>query len=267
MSAFKIYDKESHFKRAQELLKSDLEKDHVYACLELRFCIEDIVYQTLLHGMKGIPKNIIEKWQPIKALEMLTEIDQFAEGVLIVSVHLSSSLTPPVNDWIHLGERKMPTVKWLKKNYHGLGNYLHSREPSKASIPRKTAKEKANLIAKDLEDLISGNLLMFTKNNDIRISPCLFSPDCKGEFFFNAATIKSRDEIICHKCRSTFIAENRENKITFSCKVYDIECHSCKKMLEIEDDKIKSLKGFACKYCQSKHFVRVDYSVFLSEDS
>lgn len=265
MSAFKIYDKESHFKRAQELLKSDSEADHVYACLELRLCIEAIVYQALLHGMKSIPNNIIEKWQPIKALEMLTEIDQFAEGELTVSVNLSNNLTPPVNGWIHLGERKMPTVKWLKKNYHSLGNYLHSREPSKASTPRKIAKEKANSIAKDLEGLISGNLLSFTKNSDIRISSCL-SPDCEGEFFFNAGTIKNGDEIICHKCRSTFIAK-REDKITFSNKVYDIECLSCKKMLEIEDDKIKSLKGFTCKYCQSKHLVRVDYSVALSKDS
>jgi DNA-directed RNA polymerase subunit RPC12/RpoP len=267
MSAFQIYDKESHLKRAQDFLKSDSEADHVYACLELRFCIEAIVYQTLLHGIKNIPKNIIEKWQPDKALKMLVEIDQFAEGKLTVSVSLSKGPTPPVNGWMHLGERKMPTVKWLSDNYHGLGNYLHSREPSKVSIPRKkTAKEKVNSIAKDLEGLISGNLLIFTKNNDIRISSCLLLPGCKGEFFFNAATIKSGDEIICQKCRSTFIAK-RENKITFSCKVYDIECHSCKKMQEIEDDKIKSLKGFTCKYCQSKHIVRVDYSLALSKNS
>lgn len=267
MDIFKVYDKESHFKRAQKQLKSDSEADHVYACLELRLCIEAIVYQTLLHGMKSIPKNIIEKWQPPQALEMLTKIDQFAEGKLTVSVNLSNSLAPPVNDWILLGERKMPTVKWLKKNYQALGNYLHLRQPSKVSTPRKTtAKEKANSIAKDLEDLISGNLLMCTKNSDIRISSCLFSPGCEGEFFFNAATIKSGDEIICHECRSTFIAK-KENEITFSSKIYDIECSSCKKMLEVEDSKIKSLEGFTCKYCQSKHLVRVDYSVALSKDS
>ena len=76
MSVFHTYNKDKHLQRTLNLINHN-SVEHVYACLELRFCIEAIVYQKLLHGVECLPNTIVNKWQPTKALKMLVEIYVF----------------------------------------------------------------------------------------------------------------------------------------------------------------------------------------------
>tara|TARA_R110001606_G_scaffold3844_7_gene18611 strand:- start:12999 stop:13808 length:810 start_codon:yes stop_codon:yes gene_type:complete len=265
MNIFKVYDKVSHFERAKELLCSESEINHIYACLELRFCIEAIVYQKLLHGIDSIPNTIIEEWRPNKALKMLKEIDEFADGNLSLSINSSISITPPIDGWLKLGDQKLPkTVQWLAKSYNTLGNLLHLKQPSKI-----TQKNKKNIIdtitpiMDELEQLIQGNLVISLKNNNIKINSC---PVCKEEFFFDTKKINNEDLIRCknHQCHAIFIAhKDKSQKITFKYNTFDIKCLSCNQLMIIEEKKIRDLEVITCNHCCSDHSIKADYSIGL----
>ena len=65
------YDKWSCLERARRLLIVAGDESLRYACLELRFCIEAIVYAKLDAYSSYVPAVVFEKWQPNHAMKML----------------------------------------------------------------------------------------------------------------------------------------------------------------------------------------------------
>lgn len=68
------YYPEVHFENARELSVSKEDSHLRYCCLELRYCIEAIVYRKL-SAFHDIPNAITETWQPHKAIRMLARIE------------------------------------------------------------------------------------------------------------------------------------------------------------------------------------------------
>ena len=257
MSVFSIYKKEEHFLRAKALLDSDAISDHIYACLELRFCIEAIVYQKLLHGIDSIPNSIIKTWQPNKAMKMLLDFDEFTSTDCKIEINLLNNGSHSVDDWLKLGEQKIPNIKWLNKSYNKLGNFLHLIEPSKIETGnQREIKNKVSLIVKQLEVYVSGNLLVL--NNNIEINSC---PICKDDFAFSPQKIKHGELIKCHnyKCGAFFTANVDSLRITFTYKTYDVPCPNCKALLEIPIEKVRKLEKFSCSKCHSEYIPKGTY--------
>ncbi|WP_289169883.1 hypothetical protein [uncultured Pseudoalteromonas sp.] len=266
MSIFEIYDKSKHLKRANKLLISDSSIDHYYACLELRFCIEAIVYQKLLHGINKFPKPIVETWQPHKAMKMLEEIDNFATSSCVVHFNLAQTKEPPKEGWNKLGEQKIPKVKWLAKSYNKLGNFLHLAEPSKSvKQESRNVREKVGQIAKDLEPYMSGNLVLTI--NHIELGCC---PVCDNDFIFSPVKVKNGEYRRCsnYQCGAIFVASRKENEsqVTFRYKTFDIECQNCCQEVVIPENKVRSLEGFKCNTCESQYVIKANYEFALLPD-
>lgn len=263
MSVFKIYDKELHLNRAMALLKSNSETDHIYACLELRFCIEAIVYQKLLHGIDGLPNSIIETWQPNKALKMLTEFDSLTGSNCVVEINLSNAKEPPKDGWLFLGEQKLPPVRWLNKNYNKLGSFLHLVEPKKAAVADSTDVISEVLkIAEQLKKYINTNFLISFKGVDIRKCPV-----CEQDIAFSLLKVKDGEVRKCsnHRCRALFTVkvDKTNNKVTFNCNTYDIKCQCCNGSIIIPESTIRNLDVFDCGSCGSKYLPRGNYEFAL----
>lgn len=263
MSVFSIYKKESHLQRAVQLLDSENTSDHVYACLELRFCIEAIVYQKLLHDIENIPSSIVETWQPQKAIEMLSKIDQLTAGDCKIEFNLAKTDNPPKDGWLMLGEQKIPPAKWLAKNYNKLGSFLHLVEPKKAKNKEvREIKETISPVAEQLKEYVKGNLIL--TNNNIEINQC---PVCHQDFAFAINNIKHSDTLKCSnfKCGALFLAniDAFSKKITFTFKTYDIACQKCEQKIVIPEEKIRNLDKFSCSNCHSQYIPRGEYSFAL----
>ncbi|OBU14447.1 hypothetical protein CTM88_20730 [Photobacterium aquimaris] len=261
MSVFDIYEKSKHLERANILLNSDFPHDHYYASLELRFCIEAIVYQRLLHGIGDLPKAIVKTWQPHKAMKMLEEMDDLAASSCEVHINKAQTEEVPKDGWIKIGEQKIPDIKWLTKNYHKLGNFLHLTEPEKAlSQDLRNVREKISQIAKELESFMSGNLVI--SSNSIDIVHC---PSCKYEFLFDLKKVKDGDERRCNNkhCGAVFRASRKglERKVKFHYKTHDINCHNCGEEIIIPAEKIIKLDGFKCNKCNSEYLIKASYEV------
>jgi hypothetical protein len=266
MSVFSLYKKESHLQRAVLLLDSENTTDHIYACLELRFCIEAIVYQKLLHGIKKIPSSIVETWQPQKAIKMLSEIDELTSGDCKIEFNLTATDALPKDGWLLLGEQKIPSVKWLAKNYNKLGNFLHLVEPKKARNEEvREIKETISLIAEQLKEYVKGNLVLTV--NNIEINEC---PVCHQDFAFATNKVRHGDIQKCSnfKCGALFTAniDASSGKITFTFKTYDVVCQKCDKTIVIPEEKIRNLDKFSCSNCHSQYIPKGEYGFALLQD-
>lgn len=263
MSVFKIYDKQMYLNRAMVLLKSNNATDHIYACLELRFCIEAIVYQKLLHGIDGLPNSIIETWQPNKALRMLSEFDSLTGANCVVEINLSNAKEPPKDDWLFLGEQKLPPVRWLNKTYNKLGSFLHLVEPKKAAFVDSTDVRSAALtIAEQLKEYINTNFLISIKGVDIQKCPV-----CEQDIAFSLLKAKDGEVRKCsnNRCGALFSVkvDKTNNKVTFNCKTYDIKCQCCNEDIVIPELTIRNLDVFGCSSCGSKYIPRGNYEFAL----
>lgn len=266
MSVFNVYKKESHLQRAMLLLDSENTTDHVYACLELRFCIEAIVYQKLLHGIKSIPNSIVETWQPNKAIKMLSEIEKLLVSDCKVEFNLANTDVPPKEGWLLLGEQKVPPVRWLAKNYNTLGSFLHLVQPTKAKKEKpKEIKKTVAPIATQLKQFVKGNLVL--TNNNVKIDQC---PVCKQDFAFLIHKVKPGLALKCSnfKCGILFTANINEisKRINFTYKTYDISCERCEQVIVIPEEKIRNLDIFSCINCNSQYIPRGEYEVALLPD-
>jgi len=65
--------KHSCITRAKELLEKDDPISLRYACLEMRCCIEAICYDKAKLYRKHLTDDVIEKWQPIKLINIWSE--------------------------------------------------------------------------------------------------------------------------------------------------------------------------------------------------
>ncbi|WP_120512054.1 hypothetical protein [Photobacterium salinisoli] len=263
MSVFHIYNKDKHLQQALQLLESESSVEHVYACLELRFCIEAIVYQKLLHGIENLPKTIVNTWQPTKALKMLVEFDSFASSDCVVEVNFSSSTLPPKSGWLRLGEQRLPTVRWLNKTYNKLGSFLHLVEPQKASeTTPKDIKNELLEIAEQLQKYVKSNFLISYNNIDIKQCPA-----CQQDIAFSLRNVRDGETRKCSnfRCGALFTVkiDSSRNNIQLSCNTYDIKCQLCEKDIFIPEATIRNLDIFGCHNCSAKYMPRGEYEFVL----
>lgn len=121
-----VYAVDDFLKRAEKLMHAG---DHVslrYACLELRLCLEKIVYQKLAQLKDTIPPDVYRAWQPQKALKLLLSFEPGADQDNTLEIRNSNADGTPTGDWIHLGEYRMFTANRLNKLYNKVGKYLHT---------------------------------------------------------------------------------------------------------------------------------------------
>ncbi|MCG2839332.1 hypothetical protein L6J37_21120 [Photobacterium sp. WH77] len=263
MSVFHTYNKDKHLQRALNLLESENSVEHVYACLELRFCIEAIVYQKLLHGVGCLPNTIVNTWQPTKALKMLVEFDKLSASDCVVEVNLSHSTKPPESGWLSLGQQKLPPVRWLTTTYNKLGNFLHLVEPQKAvETTYRDIQKDLRDIAEQLKQYVSSNILISYKNIDIKQCPA-----CQQDMAFSLKNVRDGETRKCSnfRCGALFTvkADIEKQEIKLSCNTYDVKCQLCDKDIVIPEEVIRNLDIFSCHHCCAEYIPRGKYEFAL----
>ncbi|MBV8095791.1 MAG: hypothetical protein JO110_21690, partial [Acetobacteraceae bacterium] len=121
--------------RAKRLLAND---DSVrYACLELRLCIEHLVFDQLKVYIEETSEHALSKWAPRELISEILAVDPSAEETKpwfvdvkdghIFSIREESRLDDvPEDRAIPIGEDRRLGVSWVSKRYNVLGNFLHA---------------------------------------------------------------------------------------------------------------------------------------------
>ena len=81
-----LFDKRSCLKRANDMLSTNDDSLLRYACLELRFCLEDIAYRKLSTYAKRLPDEVLKTWQPPQAFRALLEFEPYADQTTTIRI-------------------------------------------------------------------------------------------------------------------------------------------------------------------------------------
>lgn len=225
------YYKTDCFERAKKLVDKGNYDSLIYASLELRQCIESIVYEKLESYRKYVPDVVFKKWQPNHALKTLLYFEPDAGESMRIAIAPESSPGVTSGPFQYLGEHKALTVEWLDKNYNKLGSFLHiQRDRSKIMSYNKLKSELTTIIDK-LDEVTKCNLI--------------------------SCSMADRVTFECHACNKISLANVKSIRKLGGAFCIHPDCGASHTV--IENDGIFSFKleqtCFKCSKCKTDNFI------------
>lgn len=191
--AVDVFNVKEHLERARELLEAGDEAAVRYACLEMRFAIEKIVYRKLSKLAEKIPPAIYRTWQPNKAMKLLLNFEPQADQNVKVAVSSVAEDGSPAGDWSDLGEARAFKLQWLNKYYNKLGGYLHASPLYEKKKPAHKVVCSLREILEELDYVAASSMVMsFTITGNF---PC---EKCGTAIYFSEEQIKAQAELECY---------------------------------------------------------------------
>lgn len=241
--------------RAKDLIAKDDEASLKYACLELRFCIEYIIYLYLQTYIQEVPDETIKKWTPKQIINVLCEADPNADKNHKVFIGKQDVQGIPAKTMKYLGEEHRFSLEWANTRHNALGNFLHAPTLSQIENHKLPTKEKilkkANEVVAEVDKILSSQI--FNVNFGVF---CEFVCTCCN------TKIKCRDKsvsqergIVCpnSKCQAVYnIVSEQNNKVDFKLREEEIMCPSCGKPNFIGSYLVTYGNLFPCAHCGEK---------------
>lgn len=233
----KPYNKRKHLACAKLLLKNSDLRSLRHASLEMRYFLEAHVYERLLKDADQLPKSIIQKWEPNKAMKMLSMFDKLADMDLKLTITEHDGSSPIIIQYNNIKNSE------LTKIYNNLGSYLHLPQPSKAKN-FLINKEKLVKIFDTIKILIKGNLIIIKTDYDT-----FECESCQQPILFTNWYIENNESIICQNdsCKVEHFIERYDGGCKFGSKIA-CTC-TCGTELEIFHSQFKIGQIIKCTSC------------------
>ena len=214
-----MHEKRAAHKAARELLARDDETVLRYAALELRICIEDIVYEKLNSYRDWIPIDA-ETWQPPQAFKALLNVEPDADDTRTISIARREGLNvPSAGPCTVIGTDHRPSVRWLKKTWNKLGRYLHGEWPFSGSGQHLPSRKFLQGVLAELAPFVD------VRSVTASFSGPLVEFDCLACGAVNKAServLEVHHEAYCAKCQAHYSVEKGETGYSFH--LYDLLC-------------------------------------------
>jgi hypothetical protein len=125
-----VFQIEPHMTRAHQLMSSGDAYQLQYACLELRFALERIAYQTLQLRLDKITADEIGAWQPRRAMERLMELaDPHLTRSSILRFAPQAETGEVTGEFRIIAQRKGIDPRGIGKHWQKLSSFLHIPGP------------------------------------------------------------------------------------------------------------------------------------------
>lgn len=244
--------------RARQLLDCGDDEELPLAALCLRLSIEAIVRRKLRDYSSYIPHSVLRTWQPPHALKMLVQFEPHADQNCEILFSRENDAGEAVGPWVNLGEHRTFSVKWLQKNYHKLGNYLHHPMDE---CERDSAAIRSGLeaIASEVTSVLESPVLGFTLAKRVSFDCCVCNTACLA----NADGLHETGTAICSRpsCGAVHLAIESEDHWQFALEKIDVNCVRCESHFMIEKRYMASGNRFMCPECGASHVVMLGYSL------
>ncbi|MCK1794095.1 hypothetical protein [Pseudomonas violetae] len=251
-----IYRVEEFLARAKAFIAVGDENSLRHACLELRFCLESIVYRKLADVGDQLPLAVYKTWQPPKALKLLLSFEPRADQDVSISVCLNTADGKPIGEWLDLGDYRMFSVSWLNKNYSKLGRFLHMTTLPEYEAPPELTASMIEEIVNEIERVASADLVM--SMNSVTAVPCTV---CQSDMYASHAQIEAEAAIECYqeKCKARHhIRKDGDGFTVDRTGLFSVPCRKCEQRLPLESIKHDEVKE--CVACGHKHMFRWSYA-------
>jgi predicted RNA-binding Zn-ribbon protein involved in translation (DUF1610 family) len=246
------YDKRTYLQRAIALLGKEEDDKLPYVALELRRCMETIVYEKLEAYRRYVPGLVFEKWQPPQRLKALLQFEPEADEN--VRVRLAPEVeygVPSSGPWTELGEHKALKLRWLEKNYHRLGNYLHV--PLGQETPPNPAKLRTDMqrIAATLEEVLQSSIIAVSLTERVAFTCGI----CGQANLANAEGVRKTGRAFCVNPDCGIIYHTTEGADGWKLlpEVSNFDCRQCGAAIPLPNNRLEIGLAFECSKCGTEH--------------
>lgn len=226
-----------------------------HAALELRRCIEAVVYQKLAAYQDRLPATA-RRWQPPQAFKALIAIEPEAAHTTKVGWAWQEEEGVPSAGPFHLlGVDRRPDVGWLTKTYNKLGNLLHAELPfgpvSLGSKPAE-AREFLETTASTLEPFVEASLA-----HALAVTVTFTCSVCNSKVVASQEGVKKNRFAIClnAECEALYSAEEGEDGFLFYLEQSQAKCPACSEAIDIPGCKVRAGNEVACSSCGAKAII------------
>lgn len=245
-----IYQVEEFIDRAKGFVAKADENSLRHACLELRFCIEKIVYQKLDQVGAHLPRPIYRDWRPNKALKLLLSFEPHADQNSSMTISVDSENGESIVMPFRLGDYKMFSSKWLNKHYNKLGNFLHMPSLAEAESPPEITVTAIQEIIDEIERVASAT--MVSSVNSVTAFACTL---CGSDIYASATQIEKGEIVDCYEddCQAQhkLVQTDDDHYHAHRAGLYATPCLSCGQGLAIETIHNNEVK--TCTGCGNRH--------------
>lgn len=227
------------------LAKSD-DSSLRYAALEVRRCMEAVVYEKLKAYGTLLPEGSVYQWQPPQAFDALIDIEPNAElsGTIAVAIQPGFG-KPPEGPWQKIGTDERPKAKWLRKTWHKIGFYLHADWPfgTKARSPLRPFLEKT------LAELTVFVNTTFTMTVSMSID--FVCSSCGAPVKVMERAVETNRQATCLSCGIRYRAEKENGSFTFYPDEPPFDCE-CGAKTFLPNRHLKAGYRFSCNGCKKE---------------
>jgi hypothetical protein len=250
-----MQDKWAAHKAATELLERVDERVLRYVALELRLCIESVVYEKLHSYRDWIPIDA-GKWQPPQAFKALLNVEADLDDTKAMSMALPADReVRNAGPYTRSGSHHRPSVRWLRKTWKKLGRCLYAGRTSSGSGRHLPSREF-------LQDVVA-ELALFVELRSVTLSfsGALVEFACLACGEVNKAServLEVHQEAYCAKCQAHYSVEKDESGYGFH--LFDLlrKCPDCQADLVLPlRTALAPGSTVTCRKCTAKFIVYV----------
>lgn len=254
-----------YFAKSKELLATGEDDDVIYACLELRKCLECYAYETLKFYLKEVPLKAVESWQPDKVVRELVAIDSTVNYTAVVTMRSADAdeAGPP----LFVGTDRRIPADYLRKIYNALGNVLHVptiRQLERGARTAEEARKRANEVSEVVAELVKpGITAYFAKGlHHFTCHDCGAPIARRAEFLLQGKTAE------CGNCGLPYDVEVLEDeKVWIEPREVRWQCPKCNEPRKIWANKAVNGADVTCPECKLPTTIRVIPQTYVSYDS
>jgi hypothetical protein len=239
------HEKHEAYNAAATLLAKEGDASLRYAALELRRCIEAIVYEKLKFYGELLPEKSVHTWQAAQAFDALIKIEPNAEEN--VTYGIASQTEPdklPEGPFREIGTDRRPKGKRVEEIWHSLGSYLHAQWPFSKKQAKGPSRASLENVLKELEPLVNNSFSMFTSDSiDFK---CL---GCEAMVKVMERAVELGGMAFCLTCGMPYRAEKVGDGFTFIPGRPPFTCE-CGAATFVPPKQIKEGYKFACRGCK-----------------
>ena len=215
-----------------------------YAALELRRCIEAIVYEKLERYGALLPEDSVYQWQPPQAFDALIAVEPWAEETVSYAIANEKEFGKMAEGPYHLmGVDERPKGKWIKKTWNKLGSYLHAEWPfSHTHKPETSARQFLEKTLLSLEPLVRSSF------SAMMAQTITFDCDCGKAVKVMMKAVESSRMAVCLTCGMHYRAEKTGEEFSFIPDISPFNC-DCGKATYVPPQRVKIGYQFSCRSC------------------
>lgn len=261
-------EKRRAFEKAKEQLSSGAECNVRYAALEIRRCLEAVVYEKLWAYRRRIPADAARKWQPPQAFKALLVLEPDADqsfGFVVGPQDRPDQISQ--GPWTNLGTDVRPKAAWLTKTWNKLGSFLHATWPFE-KLDGRSDEQRSNELREFLERTLL-ELDSFVRQDltvTMGVEVSFACSVCGTEIKANASGIERAGEVTCLNCGSRFFAKKSGEDFIFHLDGFRAACPECQASITLPVNSLAEGFQFSCPSCAGKFVVNSPIWEFRKSD-